>query len=208
MRDLYGTSAYGAERTAKRDVTEWSAEQNRHDRILGHFGKGDSYTRMSLNPLRVSFKLKQGAGRPSQALISSSLAHPQQALEKLLSSQVYGFKVLPGPLATPEEPAAALAFTRALPSRFTDYAKSVPAPLGVDIANDATSLASDAGRLFQLRDCIIIDGIPIGTPTSDKISNVSMPWGSRSDHLAMMHALLKGKTSNFNARAFVEALLA
>jgi hypothetical protein len=98
---------------------------------------------------------------------------------------VYGFKVVPSALATPEEPAAVPAFTRALPSRFAAYAKSVPAPLSVDIANDTTSLASDAGRLFQLRDCIIIDGIPIGTPTSDKISNVSVPWGSGSEGLSL-----------------------
>jgi hypothetical protein len=63
---------------------------------------GISYREMAV---LVSYNFALYRGRPSQALISASLAHPQQALEKLLGSQVYGFKALPGALATPEEPA-------------------------------------------------------------------------------------------------------
>jgi hypothetical protein len=118
---------------------------------------------MSLNPLRVSFKLKQGAGRPSQALISSSLAHPQQALEKLLGSQVYGFKALPGALATPEEPARITqqivfvlptARIRPLPPELSANVKIVPVALPAGLR----SVTIREGRLSRRAMQFIVEG--------------------------------------------------
>jgi hypothetical protein len=92
LPDIFGTSAYGAEKTAQRDVATFLAEQKGQSPIR-HFLWGDV--------LLAAYRTRATGGRSSHALVGRDLPDQQAALETLLGFPVYAFKV-PAEQAAPK----------------------------------------------------------------------------------------------------------